>query len=61
MKKNVFTKLIVDEDKATVFIKNVVSDCKTTANKLFIPNTNPCLSLLTHFANSELYHKIKRH
>jgi len=39
-------------------MKNVANDCKVAANKLLTPNTNPWLSLLTHFAISELYDKI---
>lgn len=46
---------ILDDDKPLIFMKNVAIDCKVAANKLFTPNTNPWLSLLTHFAISELY------
>lgn len=49
-----------DEEKETVFMTNVANDCKITDNKLFTPNTNPCLSCLTHLAISELYHTKKK-
>lgn len=35
-------------------MKKVANDCKTAASKLLTPNTNPCLSLLTQLAISEL-------
>lgn len=53
----IFTKTL-DDDKSPIFMKSVANDCKAAANKLLTPNTNPCLSLLTHLAISELLNKI---
>lgn len=39
-------------------MKKVANDCKAAAMKLFTPNTNPCLFLLTHLAISELGYEI---
>jgi len=52
-----FTK-ILDDDKPPAFMKKVANDCKAAAMKLFTPNTNPCLFLLTHLAISELGYEI---
>lgn len=53
-----FTKILEDDNPAA-FMENVANDCNKTAMKLFIPNTKPCLFLLTHLAISELGYKIK--
>jgi len=37
----IFTRILDDDDRPLIFMKNVANDCNVAANKLFTPNTNP--------------------